>query len=130
MRQSRAERRLDGSQRGFRLRSIGTTGLRHIRPAAAAFAAERLGALAGKVDSIETRNKVVGDTNDDAGLAIAGNADDSDHTGADLFLALIGEAAQVFQFDAFYRARHQLDVANRAQAVGAIAFAGTASRAA
>ena len=85
-----AERGFDGRERGVSLRSVGTTGLRHVRPPAAAFAAERLGALAHQIDGVEAWNEIVGDSDDDAGFAILGNTDNSDNPGADLLLAFIG----------------------------------------
>ena len=48
-------------------------------------------------------NEIVGDADDDARLAIAGDADNGDDAGADLFLAFVGEAAQVLKLDAFQR---------------------------
>ena len=52
------------------LAAVGTAGLRHVGPAAAALAAERLGALAHQVDRVEARREVVGDADHDAGLAV------------------------------------------------------------
>ena len=69
--------------------------------------------------ALKRAGEVGGDADHDAGLAVVGDADDGDHAGADLLLALVGEAAQVLQVDAFDRARHQLDVADAAHAVAA-----------
>ena len=49
--------------------------VRHVRAPAAAFAAERLGASAGKIDSVEPRHQVVCDPDHDAGLAVTADAD-------------------------------------------------------
>src|SRR5208282_4193955 len=111
---------------GIRFRSVGTAGLRHVRPPAAAFAAKRLGALAHQVDGVETRDEIVGDSDDDAGFAILGNTDNSDNPGADLLLAFIGEAAEVLQIDPRHRPRHEFDVADDADAVGAVGLSSTA----
>ncbi len=56
-------------------------------------------------------------------LPSPGDADDRDDAGADLLLAFVGEAAQILDFDAVDRARHQLDVADGAHAIGAVAVA-------
>ena len=50
-----AERRLDRRERGVGLGAVGAAGLRHVGPAAAALAAERLGALAHQIDGGEAR---------------------------------------------------------------------------
>ena len=70
--------RLDRGKRSISLGAIGAAGLRHVGPSAAAFAAERLGAFAHKIDGVVSRHEIVGDADDDAGLAIAGDADDGD----------------------------------------------------
>src|SRR5271169_4839327 len=102
MRQSSAECRFNRRQRGIRLRGVGTTGLRHIGPAAAAFAAKRLGAFAHQVDSIEALDQIVGHADHDAGLAVVRNSNNSDNTRADLLLAFVSEAAQVLELDAVH----------------------------
>src|SRR5271154_4924747 len=100
----RAERRGDYGKRGVSLRSVGTAGLRHVRPPAAALAAEHFGRLAHEIDGVKAGDEIVGDTDDDTGLAVVGNADDGDDAGADFLLTLVSEAAQVLQIDAFDRA--------------------------
>src|SRR5262249_61147347 len=72
---SRPERGLNGGQCGACLRAIGTAGLRHIGPPAAALAAQRLGALADEIDCVESGHEVVGAAHNNAGLAILGDAD-------------------------------------------------------
>ena len=84
--------RLDRRERGLGLGAVGAAGLRHVGPAAAALAAERLGALAHEIDGGEARGQIGGDADHDAGLAVLGDADDGDDAGADLLLALVGEA--------------------------------------
>ncbi len=79
-----------------------------------------------QIDGVEARDQIVGDADHDAGLAVAGDADNGDNAGADLFLAFVGEAAQVLEIDAFHRARHQLHVADGAHAIGAVALAASA----
>ena len=88
------ERRLDRLERGIGLGAVRAAGLRHVGPAAAALAAERLGALAHQIDGVEARGEIGGDADHDAGLAVVGDADDRDDAGADLLLALVGEAAR------------------------------------
>src|SRR6476620_313161 len=66
----------DRRQRRVSLGAVGPTGLRHVGPAAAALAAERLGALAHQLHRVETRGEIGGDADDDAGLAVFGDADD------------------------------------------------------
>ena len=51
----RPERRLDRLERGIGLGAVGAAGLRHVGPAAAALAAQRLGALADQIDGVEAR---------------------------------------------------------------------------
>src|SRR5262249_39186812 len=96
---------------------------------AAALAAQRLGAFAGKIDGVESRYEIVGDTDHNSRLAVGTDADDGDHAGAKLFLAVVGEAAQILQLDSLDRPRHQFDAADLAHAVGAVAgfTAGTAT---
>src|SRR3954468_1683642 len=118
----RRERRFDGGERGLRLRAVGTAGLRHVAAAAAALAAELLGAGAHEADGVDRRRQVVGDADDDAGLAVAGDADDRDDARAEALLALVGEALEVAHLDAREGARHELhaaDVADRIAAAGA-----------
>ena len=66
------ERRFDRLQRGLGLGAVRTAGLRHVGAAAAAFAAERLGALLDQIDRVETRGEIGGDADHDAGLAVLG----------------------------------------------------------
>src|SRR5208282_6637844 len=110
---------------GIRFRSVGTAGLRHVRPPAAAFAAKRLGALAHQIDGVEATDEIVGDADDDAGFAILGNTDNSDNPRADFLLALVGKAAEILQVDALDRACHEFDVTDDAYAVGAVVFSAT-----
>src|SRR6185312_4883360 len=112
-----AQRRLDRFERRVRLAAIGSARLRHVGTAAAALAAERLRTLLHEIDGVETRGQVVGHADDDAGLAVAGEADDGDDAGADLLLPLVGKAAQILQFDAGHRARDALDAVDLTHAV-------------
>ena len=57
-------------ERGLGLGAVRAAGLRHVGPAAAALAAERLGALAHQIDRVEARGQIVGDADHDAGLAV------------------------------------------------------------
>ena len=95
-----AERRLDRGERGVRLGAVGPAGLRHVGPPAAALAAERLGALAHQIDGVEPRREIGGHADHDAGLAVLGDADDGDDAGAELLLALVGEALEILDVDA------------------------------
>src|SRR5262249_47256436 len=88
--------------------------------AAATLAAERFGASAHQLDGRIARGEVLGDADDHAGLALTGHADDRDDARADLLLALVGEAAQILELDAFDRAGEQLDVADETDAVGGV----------
>src|SRR6185437_16667800 len=97
------------------LGAIGTAGLRHVRPAAAAFAAERLGALAHQIDRAEARREVRRYADHDAGLAVVGRADDRNDAGAYPLLALVGEAAQVLEIDARHRAAEEINAGNLAR---------------
>ena len=83
---STAQRRRDGGERRFGLAAVRAAGLRHVGPAAAALAAEHFGALADEIDRVEAFGQIVGDADDDAGLAVVVDADDGDDAGADLFL--------------------------------------------
>ena len=100
-------RLFDRGQRSVRLGPIGTAGLRHVWPTAAALAAERFGALAHQLDRVESRREIRGNADHDAGLAVLGDADDRDHAGADLLLAVIDQALQILGLDALDRARQQ-----------------------
>src|SRR5205814_10249633 len=101
----------------LRLGAVGAAGLRHVRPTAAALAAQRFGALADEIDGVEAAHQVRGDADHDAGLALLGDADKRDDAGADLLLAFVGEAFQVLDVDAGHRARQELDVSDAAHAV-------------
>ena len=59
-------------QRGFGLRTVRSSGLRHVGTATTALAAKRFGAFFDKIDGIETLGEVVGDTDHDAGFAVLG----------------------------------------------------------
>src|SRR5262249_62276464 len=100
--------------------AAGPAARRHIRPPAAAFAAERLGAFARQLDGGEATGQVRRDADHDARLALLGDADDGDHARAEALLALVGEAAQVLEIDALDRARQKLDIADEAHAVRAL----------
>src|SRR5580704_5252472 len=113
-----ADGALDGGERGLGLGAVRAAGLRHVGAAAAALAAEHLGAAPNKINGAEPLRQIGRDTDDDAGLALAGDADDSDDAGADLLLAFIGEAAQILDVDALDRARQKFDLADGAHAVG------------
>src|SRR4051794_22432744 len=90
-----SERRFDRLQRSLRLGTVGPARLRHVRPAAATFAAQGFGALAHQIDGIETLGQIAGHADHDAGLAVVTRRDDRDDAGAELLLAFIREAAQV-----------------------------------
>ena len=79
------------------------------------------------VDRVEARGEIAGDADHDAGLAVLGDADDGDHAGADLLLAVVDQALEILGLDAFDRARQQLDVADFAHAA-CRRSAGTAKR--
>src|SRR5262249_43258417 len=64
----------------------------------------------------EARGEIGGDADHDAGLAVLGDADDRDHAGADLLLAVVHQALEVLGLDALDGARQQLDVADLAHA--------------
>src|SRR6185436_16505271 len=90
-----AERGLDRLQCVIGFRAVGPAGLGHVGPPAAALAAQRLGALANEIDGVEAAGEVRRDADDDASLALIGDADDGDDAGADLLLALVGQAFQI-----------------------------------
>src|SRR5512143_2424531 len=113
---SARHRLLDRRQRRLGLGAIGSAGLRHVGPAAAALAAERLGTLAHQFDRVEARREVGGDADHDASLAVLGDADDRDHAGTDLLLAVVDQALEILGLDALDRARQQLDAARFAHA--------------
>src|SRR6185312_17543233 len=62
------------------------------------------------------RGEVGRHADDDTGLAVPGDADDSDDAASQLLLAVIGKTLEILHLDAFDRARHQLDVADLAHA--------------
>src|SRR5437764_8181344 len=111
-------RLLDRRQRRVRLGAIRPAGLRHVGPAAAALAAERFGTLAHQFDRVEARREIGGDADDEAGLAVLGDADERDDAGADLLLAVVDQALQVLGLDALDRAGQKLDAARFAHAAG------------
>ena len=82
--------------------------------------------LRTKSTALKRADEIVGDADDDAGFAILGNTDNSDNPGADLLLAFVGEAAEILQVDALDRAGHEFDVADDADAVGAVGLSSTA----
>ena len=67
----------DGLKRGGSVGAVGAAGLREVRTAAAALAAKGLGTGAGEVDGVVGRGEVVGDADDEPGLAVV-DADDGD----------------------------------------------------
>ena len=87
-----AQRRFDRRQRGFGLGAVGTAGLRHIGTTAAALAAERRRGDAHEIDRAMARDKIGGDGDDDARLAVFGQRDDRDDARADALLGLVGHA--------------------------------------
>src|SRR6266849_2773136 len=107
----------DGIERGLGLGAVGPAGLSHIGPAAPALAAERFRAFAHQLDRVVALGQILGDADDDAGLALPGDADDGDDAGADLFLAFVDEALEVLDVDAVDRTREQLHVPDGANAV-------------
>src|SRR5690606_981651 len=108
---------LDGLQRELRLAAVRAAGLGHVGAAAAALAAQHLGAGFDEIDRIVRLRQVVGDTHRDAGLAVLGDADDGDDAGAELLLAVVDEPTQVLRIEALDGAGEQLDVAHLAHAV-------------
>ena len=85
-------------------RAVGTAGLRQVGAAAAALAAERLGAHAHQIDGAERASvRSCGDADHEAGLAFLAHADNRDDARPDLLLALVGEAAQILEVDALRR---------------------------
>src|SRR3954447_19626475 len=86
---SAAKGRDDCGGRSLGLRTVRPARLRHVGAPAAAFPAERRCCCLDEVDSIEARREVVGDADHDAGPAFAGDADQRDHPGAELLLALV-----------------------------------------
>ena len=104
----------------------GPPALRKIGTAAAAFAAKRLGAGAGKLDRIVGAGEIVGDADDEAGLAFLRHADNGDDAGAKLALGVIDEPAQIFRRDALKGAGEELHgtkVADRRRGVACSAAA-------
>ena len=78
-------------------------------------ASERLGTRS----TAENRAiEIGGDADHDAGLAVLAGRDQGDDAGAELLLALVGEALQILDVDALDGARQQLDVVDAAHAVG------------
>ena len=75
-------------------------------------------AILTRSTALKREIEIGGDADHDAGLAVLGNADDGDHAGAELLLAVVDEALEVLHLDAFDRARHQLDVADLTHAGG------------
>ena len=73
---SGCERGRDGVERRGGLRAVGAAGLRHVGAAAAALAAERLGATAHQLDRVESRCEVRRHSDHEARLALVGDADD------------------------------------------------------
>ena len=61
-----------------------------------------------ELDRVEARGEIGRDADHDAGLAVLGDADDRDHAGADLFLAVVGEALEILHLDALDRAASSL----------------------
>src|SRR5262245_54488886 len=104
--------RNDRVERGAGFRTVRTTGLRHVGPAAAALAAQHFRALLDEIDRVEARREIVGDADRDAGLAVAGDADDGDNALPDLLLAGIDEALEILHLDALHRATEEFDVAD------------------
>src|SRR5215218_11522363 len=80
----RPERGLDRLQCGIGFRAVGSAGLGHVGPPAAALAAQRLGALANEIDRVEAPSEIRRDADHDASLALFGDADDGDNAGTDL----------------------------------------------
>src|SRR5262249_15608904 len=111
------QRRGDGVERRLRLAAVRAAGLRHVGAAAAALAAERLRAPAHQLDRVEALGEIGRDPDHEARPAFIGHADDGDDTGADLLLAVVGEALQILDLDAGHRAGQELDIADLADAV-------------
>src|SRR5262249_18490280 len=116
-----AERRRDGGERVVGLAAIGAASLRHVGLAAATLAPKHCRCFAHQVNGRDACYEIGCDTDHDAGLAILAGGDKCHDAGPELLLALVGEAFQVLDVDAGHRARHQLDIAHHAHAVGAVA---------
>ena len=89
------DRRRNRLERRIGPRAVGPAGLREIGTAAAALAAEHLGADANEIDSIVGAREVLGDADDEPRLTLVADADHGDDAGAQLLLGLVDEPAQV-----------------------------------
>ena len=89
----------------MRLGAIGTAGLRHVRPSAAALAAERFGAKLDQIDSTDALGEIVGDANNQR-CAAFGHRGEGDDTGSDLHLGVVGKTFEVLRVHAFDDAQH------------------------
>ena len=74
--------------------AIGAAGLRHVGPAAAALAAERLGAGPHQLDRVEPVGQILGHADDDRGLAL-GARHDRDDSGTDAPLQIVGQRCAI-----------------------------------
>ncbi len=109
------------------LGAIGSAGLRHVRTAAAAFAAQGFGPSFDEIDGAPGFDEIVGHADREPRLAVLGDADDRDDTGADLLLAVIDEPAQILRIEALHRACEKLDVADVADGIALLRRAAAAT---
>src|SRR5262245_24175628 len=92
--------------------AVGASGLGEVGAAAPAFAAERFRAHFDQLDGIVSGGEVFRHADNEAGLALIAYADDGDDARAQLFLAVIDEAAQILRRHALHRPRKKLDLAD------------------
>ena len=97
---------------------IGTAGLRQVGTAAAALAAQHLGADADEIDGVVRGGEVGGDADHETGLAFLADADNGDDAGAHLLLAVVDQPAQILRRHAVHHAGEQLDIAELAHRRG------------
>src|SRR5262249_9480183 len=95
---------LDGFKCSLGTRAIGTAGLRHAGPTAAALPTQRFGTFADEVRRVVARREIGCDADHEPSLALRGHADNGNDAGSDLPLTLIDETFEVFDVDAGDRA--------------------------
>src|SRR5687768_15993601 len=82
------------------LDALGPAALGHVRPPAAALAADRLDRLADQLDVVAPAGEVVGDADGDGGAALI-DRDHLRHARADALLRLVDEPAQALRIHPF-----------------------------
>src|SRR5882724_2782196 len=88
-------RLFDCLERRFSLGAVGAARLRHVRPAAAALAAERRRTGAHQIDGAVALGQVIGDPDDHRSLAVLRHCNQGNDARANRLLALIGERLQI-----------------------------------